>query len=162
MKRRAEQGGANNFCPPRGDYRFTVGNFSIDDIGHSGQPWLSPRVDAMRYSKSISGTVAPPGCAWVAHVRMSIPFSPKVICEPIGVGQLRYDFPDICKRAGVPAIRFHDLRHTHATLLHERRVPRQSGPGASWPRIKYASQWARILTSCRRCNGLLYVKLTTC
>lgn len=34
---------------------------------------------------------------------------------------VNYDLPRICKRAGVPAIRLHDLRHTHATLLLSHR-----------------------------------------
>ncbi len=44
-----------------------------------------------------------------------------VFCQPTGtplyVSNMTRDFRTLCRRAGVPEIRFHDLRHTHATQL---------------------------------------------
>jgi integrase len=43
-----------------------------------------------------------------------------VCCLPDGrllENNLNRDFNALLKRAGLPSIRFHDLRHTHATLL---------------------------------------------
>jgi integrase len=39
-----------------------------------------------------------------------------------GIHILRYQFHPLLERAGLPCIRFHDLRHTHATLLLGRGV----------------------------------------
>ena len=42
---------------------------------------------------------------------------------PVDVGNLTYrSFRPLLKRAGLPQIRIHDLRHTAATLLLGRRV----------------------------------------
>lgn len=50
-----------------------------------------------------------------------------VFCQPHGKplhahNIVRRDFRRVMKRAGVPRIRFHDLRHCHATLLLQRGV----------------------------------------
>ncbi len=43
--------------------------------------------------------------------------------EPLdGISVLRYSFHTLLKRAGLPIVRFHDLRHTAATLLLGRGV----------------------------------------
>lgn len=41
---------------------------------------------------------------------------------PIHSSTLSYHFKDVCLSANVPRIRFHDLRHTHATLLLQQGV----------------------------------------
>jgi integrase len=43
--------------------------------------------------------------------------------EPIHPHSISQTFERISRRAGVPVIRLHDLRHTHATLLIAARVP---------------------------------------
>jgi integrase len=50
-----------------------------------------------------------------------------VFCQPIGKPPhahniVRRDFREVMKNAGVPRIRFHDLRHCHATLLLQQGV----------------------------------------
>src|SRR5690606_20166790 len=42
--------------------------------------------------------------------------------KPIEPRNLRDYFANIIKKAGLPPIRFHDLRHTHATLLLQQGV----------------------------------------
>lgn len=41
---------------------------------------------------------------------------------PINPSNLRRNFNIFIKKAGLPKIRFHDLRHTHATLLLKEEV----------------------------------------
>ncbi len=43
--------------------------------------------------------------------------------EPIHPHAISQTFERIARRAGVPVIRLHDLRHTHGTLLIEAGVP---------------------------------------
>ena len=43
--------------------------------------------------------------------------------EPIHPHALSQAFERIARRAGVPVIRLHDLRHTHGTLLIKEGVP---------------------------------------
>ena len=40
-----------------------------------------------------------------------------------GASQRQQDFTGLCARRGIRRIRFHDLRHSCATLLYERGVP---------------------------------------
>ena len=42
---------------------------------------------------------------------------PSAIGTPMSGGNLNRSFKTLLKRAGLPAVRFHDLRHTCATLL---------------------------------------------
>lgn len=42
--------------------------------------------------------------------------------NPVTQAFLRAQFMALCERAGVPVIRFHDLRHTHASLLLQQGV----------------------------------------
>jgi len=37
--------------------------------------------------------------------------------KPLDPGVISYTFAKVLKKARLPHIRFHDLRHTHATLL---------------------------------------------
>jgi integrase len=48
---------------------------------------------------------------------------PNTVGKPMdGMNLLHYHFQPLLKRAGLPRIRFHDLRHTAATLLLDRGV----------------------------------------
>lgn len=40
--------------------------------------------------------------------------------SPLSPSTVSHAFGDICKKAGIGGIRFHDLRHTHATMLMKR------------------------------------------
>ncbi|MGQ5176223.1 tyrosine-type recombinase/integrase [Bacillus halotolerans] len=42
---------------------------------------------------------------------------------PLSPPNVRRTFKQISEKANLPSIRFHDLRHTHATLLLEKRIP---------------------------------------
>lgn len=44
-------------------------------------------------------------------------------CKPINPNNLYRNFGAIIDRAGVPTIRLHNLRHTHATLLLSAGTP---------------------------------------
>ena len=37
--------------------------------------------------------------------------------KPLDLGVVNHTFPKVLKKTGLPHIRFHDLRHTYATLL---------------------------------------------
>ena len=81
---------------------------------------------------------------------------PFVFCNSIG-GPLRRshfhrnEFKPLLKRAELPDIRFHDLRHTSATLLLAQGVhPRWCRSDSATPR--YRSPSTPIRTSCRRCR----------
>ena len=41
---------------------------------------------------------------------------------PLSPNTVSHAFRDICNKAGIDGIRFHDLRHTHATLLMKQGV----------------------------------------
>ncbi len=53
------------------------------------------------------------GTLWRDH-RLVFPSS---VCPPLLGGNLNRALKELLKRAGLPEIRFHDLRHTCATLL---------------------------------------------
>ena len=42
--------------------------------------------------------------------------------SPVSPNTVSHAFRDICKKAAIDGIRFHDLRHTHATLLMKQGV----------------------------------------
>ena len=41
---------------------------------------------------------------------------------PLSPNTVSHSFRDICRKAGIDGIRFHDLRHTHATMLMKQGV----------------------------------------
>ena len=47
---------------------------------------------------------------------------PKDDGTPRNPDQASHTFPDFIRRTDLPPIRFHDLRHTHATLLGQAKV----------------------------------------
>ncbi len=48
---------------------------------------------------------------------------PSVIGTPLDQRRLHIDFKRVLKKAGLPEIRFHDLRHTAATLMLMNGIP---------------------------------------
>lgn len=58
-------------------------------------------------------------------------------------------FKPLLKKAGLPDVRFHDLRHTCATLLLSREVPMRSTSRRSWAMLVSRSQWTSTATGCR-------------
>jgi hypothetical protein len=62
------------------------------------------------------------GAGLVFTTTRGIPFEPR---------NLNRHFVRMCERAGVRLIRFHDLRHSCATLLYEQGVPLEKHPGRS-------------------------------
>ncbi|MEG2814540.1 MAG: tyrosine-type recombinase/integrase, partial [Oscillospiraceae bacterium] len=42
---------------------------------------------------------------------------------PLGTNVLQHQFRDVLKTDGLPPIRFHDLRHTNATIMLRNKVP---------------------------------------
>lgn len=57
------------------------------------------------------------------------------------------------RAAGVPAIRLHDLRHTHATLLLKHGIPLKVVTNASATRHR-RSRWPSTSTCCPVCNAM--------
>jgi integrase len=47
---------------------------------------------------------------------------PSLVGTPKGPSELRREFKRLAKQAGLPEIRFHDLRHTAATLMLQQGV----------------------------------------
>ena len=43
--------------------------------------------------------------------------------SPLSPSTVSHAFGDICWKAAISGIRFHDLGHTHATMLYEQGVP---------------------------------------
>jgi integrase len=48
---------------------------------------------------------------------------PSKVGTPMDASNLRLDFQRVLKNAGLPTIRFHDLRHTSASLMLNHGVP---------------------------------------
>ncbi len=48
---------------------------------------------------------------------------PSLIGTPLQPCRLSHEFPDLAKKAGLPVIRFHDCRHTAATLMLSHGIP---------------------------------------
>jgi integrase len=84
-------------------------------------PWVATR-SRSAWSSRPSSLAGLPRCRWRRPVR---PFPEGGCCrrsfEPTGSSRAR-GFELLLKKAGLPAIRFHDLRHTCATLLLSRNV----------------------------------------
>ncbi len=69
------------------------------------------------------------------------------IGTPIEVGNLRRHFWKLLEKAGLPRMRFHDLRHSCASLLLVQGAPAR----VVWRRLDTrtsASRWTPIRTSC--------------
>ena len=64
----------------------------------------------------------------------------------------RQDFKPLLERAELPDIRFHDLRHTSATLLLSAGIHPKVARNGSGTR-KSVSRWIPIRTCCQPCNG---------
>ena len=57
------------------------------------------------------------------------------------------------RTSGLPRVRLHDLRHTHATLLLKAGVPIKVVVGTSRSLFARRSRWRPTSTSCPACNG---------
>jgi integrase len=78
--------------------------------------WLSVRRSAQRQSGRGVVFVSPKTARGSAWRDQNLVF-PTASGRPIGAGGLRRAFADDLKRAGLPQIRFNDLRHTAWTLM---------------------------------------------
>jgi len=73
---------------------------------------------------------------------------------PLDVANVTYgSFRPLLERAGVPRIRFHDLRHTCATLLLLRNVNPKIGQEMLGHANISERRWTPTATSCRRCRS---------
>jgi integrase len=59
------------------------------------------------------------GERWVEHDLIF----PNFLGKPLDGRQVRVEFRAVCERAGLAPVRFHDLRHTSASLMLRARVP---------------------------------------
>lgn len=76
-------------------------------------------------------------------------------------GGLRSTWVKITQSAGLPGLRFHDLRHAHASLMPaQERTRRWCRSGSGMPRS--ASLSTSILTCCRGFSGRLRSAWTSC
>jgi integrase len=94
-------------------------------------PKSSSGVQAIRFSEALAGWLRKhstsqakerlvAGSTWTDH---DLVF-PQPNREPLNAHNLSARLlPRLCEGAGVPRIRFHDMRHTHATRLLEAGVP---------------------------------------
>lgn len=48
---------------------------------------------------------------------------PSLVGTPIGADRISHEFPALTKRAGLPVIRFHDCRHTAASIMLSHGIP---------------------------------------
>jgi integrase len=48
---------------------------------------------------------------------------PSLVGTPLQVDRISHEFPDIARVAGLPVIRFHDCRHTAASIMQSLRIP---------------------------------------
>ncbi|WP_345637162.1 tyrosine-type recombinase/integrase [Rugosimonospora acidiphila] len=79
----------------------------------------APLVQALRQHKEAQATERErAGKSWKDH---DLVF-PTAIGTPMDPRNLNRHFADLCDRAGVRRVRFHDLRHSCATLLDEQGV----------------------------------------
>ena len=98
-----------------------------------GMEFVPPKSGQARVVESTDGSVE----ALRAHRSRSAAEGEFVFCQPDG-SPLRPDrvtnaFRGLVRGAGVPKLRFHDLRHTHASLMlsqgiHLKVVFRETGP----------------------------------
>jgi integrase len=74
--------------------------------------------------------------------------------EPLQPQSLTHEFPRFLGRLGedFPRVRFHDLRHTHATLLLESGETRRLFKSGSGTR-RSRRRWTSIATSPRQCSS---------
>jgi integrase len=80
-------------------------------------PWILPILKQHKNRQDLEMLVA---CeAWEDYDLIF----PTSIGTPLHQTTLRRDFLKILKRTGLPKIRFHDLRHTAATLMLNNRIP---------------------------------------
>ena len=97
-------------------------------IGRSfdaGQSWVSPG----------AGTTLP--LSGSSDLR-SVPFSLTIyrpLGKPLDPSVLTRNFQKLVKKAGLQAIRLHDLRHGHAGGSHHRQCPSEGGPGTDGSRF---------------------------
>ena len=82
-----------------------------------------------------------------------------VVCTTIGTPMFARNvlrtFYNLIKKADVKKIRFHDLRHTHATLLLQQGVMYRN----DWGTPTFASPWILTATSCQTCRRMLSMNL---
>jgi integrase len=48
---------------------------------------------------------------------------PSIVGTPLQPGRLSHEFPNLARKAGMPVIRFHDCRHTAATIMLSHGIP---------------------------------------
>jgi integrase len=48
---------------------------------------------------------------------------PSLVGTPIQASRISHEFPELAKKAGLPVIRFHDCRHTAATIMLSHGIP---------------------------------------
>lgn len=99
--------------------QLTVGPVKTD--GSDRKVALPPAlVEVFRQHRAMqSGERQAAGDKWKDH---GLIFTTK-IGTPVEPRNMNRHFEKLCERAGVPRIRFHDLRHSCAALLYEQGVP---------------------------------------
>ena len=138
----------------------------------------APLGDRSTSTRAPSTSFAPGGASASTKIRTSIATTPKAtfFSRPDGKPthpQLLSDvFQKLVRRSGLPRLRFHDLRHTHATLLLKAGVPIKvvsarlghSTPGFTMATYQHvipgmqreaAQVFASILEGCPKPPGLL-------
>jgi integrase len=48
---------------------------------------------------------------------------PSLVGTPLQASRISHEFPELAKKAGLPEIRFHDCRHTAATIMLSHGIP---------------------------------------
>lgn len=71
--------------------------------------------------------------------------------SPIDASNLRDYFRTVISRAGVPVIRFHDLRHTHVVmLLQARENSKRIAERLGWSSVKMIDRYAHVMPDMRQ------------